>query len=93
MSQIALESFGAYQKARQLFELVVADMETLKTNRRLHRRDAEDAEERAFDKHYSELCGLWTASSRFAVTSAPSTRPRRGTRALECVDGRGSSDE
>ena len=32
MSQIALESFGAYQKARQLFDLVVADMETLKTN-------------------------------------------------------------
>ena len=30
MSQIALESFGAYQKARQLFDLVVADMETLK---------------------------------------------------------------
>jgi len=32
MSQIALESFGAHQKARQLFDLVVADMETLKTN-------------------------------------------------------------
>ena len=32
MSQIALESFGAYQKARQLFDLVVADMETFKTN-------------------------------------------------------------
>ena len=32
MSQSALESFGAYQKARQLFDLVVADMETLKTN-------------------------------------------------------------
>jgi hypothetical protein len=32
MSQIALESFGAYQKARQLFDLVVADMEILKTN-------------------------------------------------------------
>ena len=32
MSQIALESFGAYQKAWQLFDLVVADMETLKTN-------------------------------------------------------------
>ncbi len=32
MSQIALENFGAYQKARQLFDLVVADMETLKTN-------------------------------------------------------------
>jgi hypothetical protein len=58
MSQIALDSFGGYQKARQLFELVMADMETLKTNWRLHRRDAEDAEERAFDKHYSELCGL-----------------------------------
>ena len=58
MSQIALDSFGGYQKARQLFDLVAADMETLKTNRRLHRRDAEDAEERAFDKHYSELCGL-----------------------------------
>ena len=32
MSQTGLESFGAYQKARQLFDLVVADMETLKTN-------------------------------------------------------------
>jgi hypothetical protein len=32
MSQIALESFGAYQKTRQLFDLVVTDMERLKTN-------------------------------------------------------------
>ncbi len=32
MSQSGLESFGAYQKARQLFDLVVADMETVKTN-------------------------------------------------------------
>jgi four helix bundle protein len=32
MSQSGLESFGAYHKARQLFDLVVADMETLKTN-------------------------------------------------------------
>ena len=32
MSQIALESFGAHQKARQLFDLVAADMETIKTN-------------------------------------------------------------
>jgi four helix bundle protein len=32
VSQIALESFGACQKARQLFDLAVADMETLKTN-------------------------------------------------------------
>jgi hypothetical protein len=30
MSQQELESFGAYQKARQLFDLVVADMETVK---------------------------------------------------------------
>jgi four helix bundle protein len=32
MSQSGLERFGAYQKARQLFDLVVKDMETLKTN-------------------------------------------------------------
>ena len=32
MSQSGLDAFGAYQKARQLFDLVVADMETLKTN-------------------------------------------------------------
>jgi four helix bundle protein len=32
VSQSALESFGAYQKARQLFELVVSDMEAIKTN-------------------------------------------------------------
>ena len=32
MSQSGLESFGAYQKARQLFDLVVTDMEMLKAN-------------------------------------------------------------
>ena len=52
--------------------LIVADMETLKTNRRLHRRDAEDAEERAFDKHYSELCGLCVEKSN-VLNSAQST--------------------
>ena len=31
MSQSGLEKFGAYQKARQLFDLVVTDMQTLKT--------------------------------------------------------------
>ena len=30
MSQIALDSFGAHQKARQLFDLVVADMQVVK---------------------------------------------------------------
>jgi len=29
MSQTALERFGAYQKSRQLFDLVAADMEKL----------------------------------------------------------------
>ena len=32
MSQSGLDSFGAYQKARQLFKLVVTYMEVLKTN-------------------------------------------------------------
>jgi four helix bundle protein len=32
VSQVGLEQFGAYQKARQLFDLVAADMEKLKTN-------------------------------------------------------------
>ena len=32
MNQSGLEAFGAYQKARQLFDLVAADMETLKAN-------------------------------------------------------------
>jgi four helix bundle protein len=32
MSQSGLEVFGAYQKARQLVDLVVADMEALKAN-------------------------------------------------------------
>ena len=32
MTQQGLEQFGAYQKARQLFDLVVKDMEVLKTN-------------------------------------------------------------
>src|SRR5215831_16177270 len=31
MSQSGLEKFGAYQKARGLFDLVVADMQTLRT--------------------------------------------------------------
>lgn len=32
MSQSGLESFGASQKARQLFDLVMTDMKVLKTN-------------------------------------------------------------
>jgi hypothetical protein len=32
MSQSGLEAFGAYQKATQLFDLVLADMEALKAN-------------------------------------------------------------
>jgi hypothetical protein len=32
MSQVGLEQFGAYQKARQLFDLVAVDMEKFKTN-------------------------------------------------------------
>jgi four helix bundle protein len=32
MTQRGLEQFGAYQKARQLFGLVVKDMEVLRTN-------------------------------------------------------------
>jgi four helix bundle protein len=32
MSQTGLDSFGAYQKARRLFDLVVKDMDALKTN-------------------------------------------------------------
>ena len=32
MSQSGLEQFGAYQKARQLFGLVLKDMEVLRTN-------------------------------------------------------------
>jgi four helix bundle protein len=32
VSQSGLESFGAYRKARQLFDLVVTDMEALRTN-------------------------------------------------------------
>jgi four helix bundle protein len=37
MSQVGLEQFGAYQKAGQLFDLVAADMEKLKTNPLCHR--------------------------------------------------------
>ena len=32
MSQSGLDQFGAYQKARHLFDLAVADMEMLRTN-------------------------------------------------------------
>jgi len=37
MSQSALEQFGAYQKARELFDLVIRDMEGLKADPRCYR--------------------------------------------------------
>jgi len=37
MSQHGLEQFGAYQKARELFDLVVADMDVLKADSRCYR--------------------------------------------------------
>ena len=37
MSQSGLENFGAYKKARELFDLVVADMQVVKANRLCYR--------------------------------------------------------
>ena len=37
MSQHGLEQFGAYQKARELFDLVIRDMEGLKADPRCYR--------------------------------------------------------
>ena len=37
MSQRGLEQFGAYQKARELFDLAVADMDVLKADSRCYR--------------------------------------------------------
>ena len=37
MSQRGLEQFGAYQKAQEWFDLVVADMEKLKGDPRCYR--------------------------------------------------------
>src|SRR5512136_2865333 len=37
MSQRGLEQFGAYQKAQELFDLVVADMQALKADHRCYR--------------------------------------------------------
>ena len=37
MSQYALDSFGAYQKAKQLFDLVVTDMAELRKDPRCYR--------------------------------------------------------
>ncbi len=37
MSQRGLDQFGAYQKARELFDLVVADMDVLKADPRCYR--------------------------------------------------------
>jgi four helix bundle protein len=37
MSQSALEQFGAYRKARELFDLVTKDMELLKKDPRCYR--------------------------------------------------------
>ena len=37
MSQSSLEQFGAYRKAKELFDLVVRDMEVLKSDTRCYR--------------------------------------------------------
>ncbi len=37
MSQKGLEQFGAYRKARELFDLVVSDMQALKSDARCYR--------------------------------------------------------
>jgi len=37
MSQLGLEQFGAYKKARELFDLVAKDMEALKKDPRCYR--------------------------------------------------------
>ena len=37
MSQQGLEQFGAYRKARELFDLVVADMDTLRSDPKCYR--------------------------------------------------------
>jgi len=37
MSQTSLEQFGAYRKARELFDLVIRDMEALKKDSRCYR--------------------------------------------------------
>ena len=37
MSQRGLEQFGAYQKARELFDLVVADMDALRSDPKCYR--------------------------------------------------------
>jgi hypothetical protein len=57
MSQSGLESFGAYQKARQLFDLVVTDMEMLKTYPLCYRLVSQQIGQRGFDqcKHRREL--------------------------------------
>ena len=49
MSQVGLEQFGAYQKARQLFDLVAADMEKLKTNPLCYRLVSQQIKQRGFD--------------------------------------------
>jgi len=49
MSQIALESFGAHQKARQLFDLMVVDMEALKANPLLLQTCVTTNRQRGFD--------------------------------------------
>lgn len=43
MSQSVLEQFGAYKKARELFDLVIKDMEFLKKDPRCYRLVAQQA--------------------------------------------------
>ena len=58
MSQIGLESFGAYQKARQLFDLVVKDLESLKSNPLCYRLVSQQIGSADFDlRKYRR--GLW----------------------------------
>src|SRR5258705_3308867 len=93
MSQQGLESFDAYPKARQLFDLVVAYMETVKTNPLCHRLVSQqmgsaDSICANIEEGYGRLSRVEYV--RFLDIARGSAREKRGAlRTDETLAGRG----
>ena len=55
MSSAGLEQFGAYEKARRLFHLVVTDMQALKFDNRCFRLVAQQDSRKKYEEGYGRL--------------------------------------
>lgn len=81
MSQFALENFGGYQKAMQLFDLVVQDMAELKKDPRCYRLVAQQvASADSICANIEEGCGRLSRAEyvRFLDFARSSARETRG---------------